>query len=1442
MLVLLMTLDEPVVDAIIMMMSIGLLAFMIQHQYPAAIAQIARTLRTRKVKKAVRVQVDSVLRNVSQGIERAVSSFNIDNYNVKQQFQRAKSSNCRAYTSRGIYTKRLGKGYKPFLLMAAIQVQSTPMYSPPQPKLSIPSPVSLKNQSNELFHSNCYHEETVMNDEYVCYHALEEYDAHELVCFSNEISPRVTQHFGVPTLQFDSDSFPIGIDTFASACMSPQITDFVPGTLRALPTAKSVTAYGKDGPRISVTMKGTLKWVIEDNDGRIHDFRIEDSLYVPDGNMRLLSPQHWANSSYLQEGNQKVRCNINHKGSMQFWNRNVLRWGTNGQFTRTIFNNKRSRVPVLYTSPTTEQFTKYQAKVRDNIDMSYLTCFEATVSDDEDPDSHSPHHTHEECEVEPVNFIFSTHPMTSAGEKHSDKEQLLTAVSDRAELMRWHLRLGHLSFPRLKDLAEKGIIPRRLAMVRAPKCAGCIYGRMTKRPRSKRKLQGKIKIAEKPGECVSVDQMESSSSGFIGQMKGRLTKKRYKYATVFVDHYTRYTYVHLQTALTSEETVEAKQAFETHMRSMGVHVAAYHADNGRFADNAFLRAIKQQGQNISFCGVNAHFQNGIAERMIRTLRDSARTQLLHCIERWPTVNSVHLWPYALVHAANVQNQLPKMGETVSPIAKISGSEVQPNLNHIHTFGCPVYALDNRLQAGQQIKHWSPRARLGVYLGPSPKHARTVSLVMNPNTGLVLPQFHVQHDEFFETVQRERRQPMAPWLNISGLRKQGVALGERARGSNDVEPNIPNSERNITREVAWGDVTEEPNQEQEATQEEEGLQETDNDETQVHQQPSISRSGRVRTPSIRLRESEQAGNFDYTSFKATVPNQSDEDYYYMMMEKDLRAQDRMSDPIAFKATADPDTMYYHQAMKEPDREQFLAAIVKEVNAHIEGNHWEMIHVSEVPEGEKILDSVWAMKRKRDIKTQQVYKHKARLNIHGGQQEFGIHYTDTYSPVVSWFAVRLILIIAKLAGYRTRQIDFVLAYPQADIPYDNYMHLPHGVKSSTGKRGYHVLKLKKNIYGGRNSGRVWYDYLREGLENIGFEKSQVDDCVFYRGDVLFFFYVDDGIFVSKDEAQIDEAIADLRNKKKAKNKYNIDDQGEITDYLGINFGEDEQGRLKLWQPHLIDQLVEETGIDNRCKVKPTPAASTKPLRRHKSEPDAKCPFHYRRVIGKLNYLEKSSRPDIAYAVHQCARFCENPKQQHVDAVLHLVKYLKGTRSEGMYLHPKADRSFEVWVDADFSGNYDKITAQSDPSTAKSRSGFVITYAGCPIQWTSKLQTQIALSTCEAEYISLSQSLREAMPLMNLAQELKDHGFKCEFTKPKVKCRVFEDNTGALALAKVPKIRPRTKHINLVYHHFREAVRDGRIDIEHVNTEEQIADIFTKPLPQNLFLKFRRKLMFW
>jgi hypothetical protein len=297
-------------------------------------------------------------------------------------------------------------------------------------------------------------------------------------------------------------------------------------------------------------------------------------------------------------------------------------------------------------------------------------------------------------------------------------------------------------------------------------------------------------------------------------------------------------------------------------------------------------------------------------------------------------------------------------------------------------------------------------------------------------------------------------------------------------------------------------------------------------------------------------------------------------------------------------------------------------------------------------------------------------------------------------------------------------------------------------------------------------------------------------------------------------------------------NGDAEGQLSDYLGVNISVDEQGDFHLTQPHLIDQVLKELNFRADTKKLATPAEE---LQAHKAH------WEYRRIIGKLNFLEKCTRPDIACSVHQAARFSAQPKISHTEAVHIIGRYLIGSPDKGLVLKPN-ERSFEVYADADFSGLWDKATAMEDPSTAKSRTGYVILYAGCPILWASRLQSEKALSTTEAEYLSLSTALRETIPLMKLVKEFKEELLLPMATTPVVHCKAFEDNTGALELAKVPKMRPRTKHINTKYHHFRKYVADGLIRVVQVSTADQIADILTKNLPKNLFVKFRYLINGW
>jgi hypothetical protein len=326
-------------------------------------------------------------------------------------------------------------------------------------------------------------------------------------------------------------------------------------------------------------------------------------------------------------------------------------------------------------------------------------------------------------------------------------------MTPRAELMGWHYRLGHLPFKRLKAMADKGVIPRRLADCRVPKCSACIYGKMTRRAKQTKTPSNKIGSMEitSPGQCVSVDQLESNTPGFIAQLKGIPTTARYRGATIYVDHFSRASFIYLQRRLTSEETVRGKKAFERYCDSRGVQVKHYHADNGRFADNLFIKRAGTKDQSITYCGVNAHWQNGICEKRIRDLQELTTSMLLHAEAKWPKVINANLWPYALRCANDAMNATPRMKDRKIPMQLLTGSEAPTVMRHFHPFGCPTYVLNSQLQAGQSIPKWHKRARLGVYLGRSPRHAQSVALVMNLRTGLVSPAFHVAFDDHFETL-------------------------------------------------------------------------------------------------------------------------------------------------------------------------------------------------------------------------------------------------------------------------------------------------------------------------------------------------------------------------------------------------------------------------------------------------------------------------------------------------------------------------------------------------------------------------------------------------------------------------------------------------------------------------------------------------------------------
>ena len=242
--------------------------------------------------------------------------------------------------------------------------------------------------------------------------------------------------------------------------------------------------------------------------------------------------------------------------------------------------------------------------------------------------------------------------------------------------------------------------------------------------------------------------------------------------------------------------------------------------------------------------------------------------------------------------------------------------------------------------------------------------------------------------------------------------------------------------------------------------------------------------------------------------------------------------------------------------------------------------------------------------------------------------------------------------------------------------------------------------------------------------------------------------------------------------------IKNQGHPADYIGGNIKQMKDGSIKLSQRALIDTIIQDADLQD-SKVKAVLAKVSEHLHAHLDKPAFSLNFNYQSMIGKLNYLAQTTRPDIMYVTHQLAKYSSNLCKPHADAALYLVRYLKKSCDMGICFQPDLNKGFECYCKANFSGLWNKQFARHNPSTSKSHSGWVVFYAGCPIIWASQLQTQVALLTTEAEYITMSQSLRDVLPIMFLIQEMKEKGFQVICTQPYVYCKVFEDNSGALEL---------------------------------------------------------------
>ncbi|KAH9699463.1 retrovirus-related pol polyprotein from transposon RE1 [Citrus sinensis] len=501
----------------------------------------------------------------------------------------------------------------------------------------------------------------------------------------------------------------------------------------------------------------------------------------------------------------------------------------------------------------------------------------------------------------------------------------------------------------------------------------------------------------------------------------------------------------------------------------------------------------------------------------------------------------------------------------------------------------------------------------------------------------------------------------------------------------------------------------------------------------------------------------------------------------------------------------------EALSDP---KWKDAMQTEYDALIHNNTWTLVPMSSTY---KLVGCKWVFRTKYNTDGT-VSKYKARLVAKGFHQTAGVDYSETFSPVVKSSTVRVILSLAVIKGWKVRQIDVNNAFLNGDLSENVYMTQPEGFVT---KEGY-ICKLNKALYGLKQAPRAWYEKLKGCLTTWQFLNSKADTSLFIkhdtRGLIIVLIYVDDILVTGPDSALLEDFIVKLSQT------FALKDLGLVAYFLGVEVSYFDEG-MHLSQTKYIKDLLSKASMEN-CKGSDTPLSTGLKLERNVRGPlgqEFENPTQYRSIVGGLQYLILT-RPDIAYSVHKLSQYLSSPTVQHWLACKRVLRYLQSTITYGLYLRKEATLEIGItgYTDADWACGLDD---------RKSIGAYCIYLGNNLISWSSKKQAIVAKSSTESEYRALSAACSEISWLQSLFSELNI----AKLPTPVLWC----DNQSAGELARNPVFHSKSKHIELDVHYVRDKVLGKELEVRYIPTEEQVADVLTKPLSFSKFSFFRSKL---
>ncbi len=1021
-----------------------------------------------------------------------------------------------------------------------------------------------------------------------------------------------------------------------------------------------------------------------------------------------------------------------------------------------------------------------------------------------------------------VNTDIPTAADTSTGKPMEPFAALAKTKSNSIQV--WHRRLGHVCLATIKKMAASGMVDG-LEISKGETvvtfCEGCILGKQHRLP-----FPGAGRTrAEKIGGLIHSDICGPVSVSSPGGAK---------YFVTFKDDFSGYCVINF-IKQKSEVFLLFKQFVKRVETEFGNPVDTLRSDNGgEYVGNDFKRWMLDQGIRHETSAPYTPQQNGVAERVNRTILESARS-MLHSSSL-----PLELWAEAANCAVYILNRVAtKAVEGKTPYEVWRG--VKPNVSHIREFGSIVYVHIRK----EKRDKFEPKSVKCIHVGYC--ETQKAFRAWDPNSKKVV----ISRDVIFQELPDERTVPAkqpsildlvpdilekhpdwaeihpAPVVPAPGdpVQVDPVPADRVPVGSVQVDPvpidpvlvdpvpvdpvlvdpvlvdpvlvdpvlvgpvlvnpvlvdPVPGDP--VPDDPALGDpvqadpVVRDPAEGGPL----EGLPGANENRTP----PPLPPGTRVRRPPIRWIE--ESTN-EYYAGMATVGE--------------------FEEPATFK-----------EATTCPQAEFWMAAMAEEMEALEKNQTWTL---TTLPAGRQPIQNRWVYKLKLNGDGG-IRRYKARLVAKGFTQRPGIDFDETFSPVVKHDSLRVVISLTAAMGLKMLQLDVKTAFLNGDLNEELFMEQPIGFVNPD-RRGA-VCKLNRSLYGLKQAPRAWNLKFHNSLTGFGFVRSSADPCVYVLKETgcltIIAIWVDDGLVCSSSSEKLAGVVNYL-----AKNFEMTSGPAEC--FVGVQIMLDQdQNTIRLSQENYINRLLQKFNL-LECATRAVPADPfsrlSKELGRESTDnKQVELASVYREAVGSLIYIVTCTRPDVAFAVSQVSQFTNNPTTAHWDAVKRIFSYLKGTLSHGITFGASANSNcLQAFSDADFASSLDD---------RRSTSGVILVLNGGPVSWKSQRQKCISLSTTESEYVAATAAAKEVVWMRRL---LEDIG--CSQNQPTV---LHIDNQSAIRLIRNPEFHQRTKHIDVKYHFIRDLQESKVIDAQYVCTENQLADLLTKGLDGPRFRKLRSEI---